>query len=112
MIRVGFKYKVYQVKTISEQKMVFSVIDREKGSGKNHFVGVMVTRTPELEEMIDKDTVQIEKITGISVSEYKEKLQVTMYADVSRVYPEEQFAEPGVPDLVASGVITSDDLPF
>ena len=111
MIRVGFKYKVYQVKTISEQKMVFSIMDREK-NGKNHFASVMVTRTPELEEMIDKDTIQIDKITGISLSEYKEKMQVTMYADVSRVYPEQQFAEPGVPDLVASGVITSDDLPF
>lgn len=112
MIKVGYRYKAFNVKEVKGNKYVFQIGDRGK-DGVVRYASVMVNATEELGMFQDRDEVLIENITGASLSEYNGKLQVTLYADISingeiiedEVVEEEDFSLSGIK-------ISSEDLPF
>lgn len=109
MISKGYKYKIFNPKQVGKDnnKLVFQISDKGK-DGKYRYVSFMAEMSPELEGMEHKDEIEIEEITGCSVSEYKGLHQFTMFGTIKRLANEEIRYDEEENDLG----ITEEDLPF
>lgn len=105
MISVGRGYKCYNPKKTKTGKTYFSVMDYDKNNPQSkRYMTIFCQNDVEL---FDKQKVKITDISGVGLSEYNGKLQVSMFASVE---PEQDEL-----DAMAGGVsasILESDLPF
>ena len=115
MIKAGFKFKVLWPQN-TKNKTIFKIRDYDKSKpDEKAYVSVMVGPI----DLVEYDEVEILKINGLTASIYKEKLQITIYADIKKVGafipkdPEPVFqSEEAMFDEGPMVEILSDDLPF
>jgi len=80
MIKTGFKYKALSPKKTKTGKTMFSLSDYDKSNpNAKRYCTVFCTNDIEVQ---DREEIVIEKIESISLGIYKEKLQVSMFAEV------------------------------
>ena len=115
MIKAGFKFKVLWPQN-TKNKTIFKIRDYDKSKpDEKAYVSVMVDQI----DLNEKDEIEIVHINGLTASIYKEKLQITMYADIRKVgafIPKDpqsvNQSEEVVFDEGPMVEILSDDLPF
>lgn len=115
MIKAGFKFKVLWPQNTSN-KTIFKIRDYDKSKPEEKaYVSVMVDPI----DLVEYDEIEILKINGLTASIYKEKLQITIYADIKKVgafipkgTPAAAPTEEVVFDEGPMVEILSDDLPF
>lgn len=106
MISEGYKITCYNPKKTKTNKTYFSVMDTNK---KTPTIKKYITVFCENDiELTDKCKVIINSISGVGVSEYNGKDQVSMFASVSLDIDEELANMAGNEQVV----ITDDSLPF
>ena len=105
MISKDRSYKAYNPKKTKTGKTMFSVMDYDKNNPTaKRYVTVFCQNEIEL---YDKQKVIIKEITGIGLSEYNGKQQVSMFA---LVLPDQDELQAMAGDVKVD--ISSDDLPF
>ena len=113
MIRTGYSYYANFVKKTKTGKTMFSVQDYDKANptAEKKYATVFCDDSVEL---YDKCKVKFIEITGISLGEYKGKLQASIFAKV--VLDGEQVksdVDKHLSDMAGNtNVVQSDDLPF
>jgi len=118
MIKSGFKFYASYPK-VAKGRTLFQIRDYDKTKpDEKNYCTVMANNEVTVG---DRDEIRLGDITGVSLQTYKEKLQVTIFADVEVIKAHEQpkpdptpyYPEPhddfGTGPLVD---INSDDLPF
>jgi hypothetical protein len=108
MIKTGFNYTAYSPKQTKSGKSMFSVMDKDK-DGNKHYATIFCTNDVEL---YDKCKVRFVEFESFSLSEYKGKLQVAIFAKVelSDEAPKKNYVDEALTD--PEPTINSDDLPF
>lgn len=105
MINTGRSYKAYNPKKTKTGKTMFSMMDYDKNNPTaKRYVTVFCSNDIEL---YDKQKITIDEISGIGLSEYNGRQQVSMFAVVS---PNKDELEAMAGDVKAT--IEPDDLPF
>ncbi|NTU74286.1 hypothetical protein HGB07_09195 [Candidatus Roizmanbacteria bacterium] len=115
MIKAGFKFKVLWPQNTSS-KTIFKIRDYDKTKPNDKaYVSVMVDPI----DLVEYDEIEILHINGLTASIYKEKLQITMYAEIKKVgafiSKESQPIAPVEEVVFDEGPMVeflSDDLPF
>lgn len=115
MIKAGYKFKVLWPQNV-KGKTIFKIRDYDKSKpDEKAYISIMVDPI----DLIEYDEIEILKINGLTASIYKEKLQITMYADIKKVgafIPKDALpvapAEEVVFDEGPMVEILPDDLPF
>lgn len=108
MIKKGFNYTCYSPKKTKSGKSMFSIMDKDQ-QGNKHYATVFCTNDVEL---YDKCKAKITEFSSFSLSEYKGKLQVAIFAKVelSDEAPKKNFIDEALAD--PEPTINADDLPF
>jgi hypothetical protein len=111
MIKAGFTFRVYNPKQVGNS-VLFSIADKDKNN-KYHYISVIGNSSQPVPQ--HKQSIIIEAIEGVGLSEYKEVQQTTLFLRYSiaperHERPTEKYVAKENFDQVIN--VESDDLPF
>ena len=109
MIKSGYKFYASFPKA-AKGRTLFQIRDYDKTKPEEkNYCTVMANNEVTVN---DRDEIRLGNITGVSLQQYKEKLQVTVYADVEVLTTHEEPKEEPKFDTGPLLYIDDSDLPF